>query len=233
LEGVDAYTMNNSTPTRIAVEQSGPIRATIVVEGEHRTAASATKLDFVCRITAWNNLPYIKVQYSFKNMQGDGVATASAPGAAAQLAAYETADALNFDLPLDFGATTPAALIGGSPTHTTIPAMSGAEFGELFQTYTGTYDASDAENPQPPGFNAGTGDGSSDPLTNVWPDQGSTEITSTISGKVTDTGERAPGWVQFAGSNLRVTAAIRDFWQMYPKSIRVQGDGLLQLGLWP
>jgi hypothetical protein len=233
VEGVDEYTMNNSVPKRVTVEQSGPVRATIVVEGEHRNPASVAKLDFVCRITAWNNLPYIKVQYSFKNMQGNGVPSGTPAAAAAQMAAYQTADALNLDLPLDFGAALPAALFGGSPQHTTVLAMSGGEFGELFQTYTGTYDASDAENPQPPGYNAGTGDGSSDPLINAWPDQGNLDITYSVSGKVTDTGERAPGWVQFAGSNLRVTAAIRDFWQMYPKSIRAQADGLLQLGLWP
>ncbi len=233
VDGADEYLMNNSVPTRVQIEQSGPIRATILIEGEHRTAGGARLLDFICRITAWTDLPYIRVQYSFKNTDHDGVPTATPADAAAQLASFRTADALHVDLPIDFSGIPPAALIGGVPLGTTISAMSAAEHAELLQTYVGTHDNTDLENPQPPGFDPGTGDGSSVPLENVWPDQDISQIIYNVTGKATDSGERAPGWVQMTGADIRVTAAVRDFWQMYPKSLRVQGDGLMRLGLWP
>lgn len=233
VEGADEYVMNNSVPSSFEIEQSGPVRATIRIEGVHRNSLNAPKLDFICRVTAWAGLPYIRVQYSFKNMQGDGVPALTAPDAAAQLAAFETADALNVDLPLDFGATAPAALIGDDSTNQTVPSMGAAAFAELFQTYNGAHDANDPQNPQPPGFDVGSGNGSSEPLINTWPTDNSSWIQYEVSGAVTAAGEHAPGWVQMVGSDLRVTAVVRDFWQMYPKSLRVQGDGLLRVGLWP
>ncbi len=233
IEGANEFVMSQSAPTRIVVEQSGPVRATILIEGEHRDALNAVKLDFICRISAWANLPYIKVQYSFKNMQGDGVPAASASAAAAQLAAYATADAMNVDMPFEFNATNPAAMFGGSSNDPTVGAMTAAEYAELLQTYAGTHDATDANNPQPAGYSAGTGDGSSDPLADTWATQNDTLIGFACSGKIANTGNRASGWAQLVGSDLRVTAVLRDFWQMYPKCLRVQGDGLLRVGLWP
>ncbi|MBX3459709.1 MAG: hypothetical protein KF696_07040 [Planctomycetes bacterium] len=229
VDGATEYTMNRTAPTRIEVEQTGPIRATVLVEGRHQDAGSNTILDYVCRITAWANLPFVRVQYSFKNMAGHGVAAGTVGAAQAQVAAYATADALNVDLPFDFGATNPFALFGGSAGAHTITAMSGVEYAELYQDYTGAHDASDANNPQP----AGSADGSSDPLSNAWATQNDSQITYAFSGKITDTGDHSPGWVQMVGSDLRVTAVLRDFWQMYPKCIRVQANGLLRMGVWP
>lgn len=233
-EGANQFRMDQIAPTRIVVEEQGPVRATIVVEGVHRnTTLAQNKLNFIVRITAWANLPLVKVSYSFRNMTGHGVATASASAAAAQLAQVTTADAVEFDLPLQLNTATAGALIGGSPATHAAQTLTGAEFMDMQQGYTGTHDANDPNNPQPPGFNVGTGDGSSDPLQNVWPDQGDAMIAYALTGKLSASGQKAPGWMQVTGNQLRATVAVREFWQQYPKQLRMQADGTMRVGLWP
>lgn len=46
------------------------------------------------------------------------------------------------------------------------------------------------------------------------------------------TGQRAPGWLVARRGNLEVTVAVRDFWQLYPKSLGIDGEGLT-VGLCP
>jgi hypothetical protein len=46
-------------------------------------------------------------------------------------------------------------------------------------------------------------------------------------------GNRAAGWAHLSGGGGGVTAAVRYFWQKYPKSLEVGADGKLVVGLWP
>lgn len=234
LDGVNEFRTDQAPPTRVDVEESGPVRVTLVVEGVHTsTTGPQGKLHYIMRLTSWVNLPFIKVAYTFKNMTGHGVTVATPADAAAQLAQVTTADGLYLDLPLQLSSASASVLLAGNPNPLATQTLSGAEHVELTQNYTGTHDAFDANNPQPPGFNAGTGDGSSVPLENTWPDQSDALIAYNISGKLTASGERSPGWVQVAGNQLRMTVAVREFWQNYPKQLRAQGDGLVRVGLWP
>jgi hypothetical protein len=45
-------------------------------------------------------------------------------------------------------------------------------------------------------------------------------------------GRRAPGWASVSCGDTSITAAVRDFWQQWPKSIEVR-DGQMILGLFP
>ena len=233
-EGGNEFRTDQLPPTRIEVEETGPVRCTLVAEGLHRNASlGQDKLHYIIRITAWADLPLVKVSYSFKNMTGHGVATATPDAAAAQLAQFVTADAINLDMPLQFGAASLNALVAGHPMAHPAQSLTGGEFLDLLQVYNGTQDPADPENPQPPGFNPGTGDGSSEPLENCWPDQSDAQIGYNLTGKLTASGQRSPGWMQLAANSLRFTAALREFWQMYPKQMRLQDDGLARIGIWP
>lgn len=234
-EGANDYLTDTIAPTRVEVEESGPMRVTIVAEGVHRSALSVNKLDYTVRITAYNDLPFIGVTYSFKNKTGDGVAAATPAAAAAQLAQYEVVDSIKLDLPLDFQAASPSARVGGNPIDYSAFGMTTGQYLELYQYYSGAHDATDPENPQPAGYNSTSGDGSSDPLTNTWPTDSDTSIEYDIdnSGTVSTDSTHAPGWVQMAGGNLSVTAAVAEFWQQYPKQLRAQADGRLRVGIWP
>lgn len=234
-EGATDFLMDTIAPSRIEVEESGQMRVTIVVEGVHRSGLGVNKLHYTVRLTAYNNMPFINLTYSFMNLTGDGVPAGTPAAAAAQLAQYETADAINLDLPLDFQAIGPAARVGGNPFPHTAATMSAGQYIDLYQYYSGSHDAVDPQNPQPSGFNVGTGDGSSDPLTDIWPTQDDTGIVYDIdiSGSPVTSATHAPGWIQMAGAGMRVTAAMAEFWQHYPKQLRGQADGLLRVGIWP
>lgn len=232
------YLMNQIAPDSITVEEQGPLRVCLRVEGRHRSApAGADKLRYVVRIHAWNNLPYIKVVYSFKNMQNHGLTNAGAASEAAQLASHTDADSVSMELPLALGGAPTAMFVGDSTTHQ--GSLTATQSATLLQNYSGTYDPTDGENlPQPGAYVPGTGDGSGDTLTNAWPTSNDTQISySVLGGIITGAGAKAPGAMQMAFSaspnNLRVTAAVRDFWQQYPKALHAQADGLMRLDFWP
>ena len=228
-EGGTDFLTSNFTPTRVEVEETGPIRVTIVAEGVNRSGGGVNKLNYTVRITAYNNLPFVTVQYAFKNMTGHTAPAATAGDAALQLRHVETADAINLELPLSF-TVGPSTSIGGNPANHNALAMTAGQYLEQYQHYTGTYAATDPQNPQPPGTS-----GSSETLTNAWPIQNDTQIVYDMdnSGTVTNHNTHAPGWIQMAGGNLRVTAAMQEYWQLHPKTLRGQHDGLMRLGIWP
>ncbi|MHC4915442.1 MAG: hypothetical protein ACYTGB_08100 [Planctomycetota bacterium] len=52
-------------------------------------------------------------------------------------------------------------------------------------------------------------------------------------GKRTAGGNRAAGWVDVSGEGAGMTAAVRWFWQMFPKSLEVDGAGRVVVGVLP
>jgi hypothetical protein len=56
--------------------------------------------------------------------------------------------------------------------------------------------------------------------------------TVTRDGVPCGSGEKAPGWTSLGGTHASVMAAVRDFWQEYPKGFRVTPDAL-DVGIWP
>jgi len=56
--------------------------------------------------------------------------------------------------------------------------------------------------------------------------------TVTRDGLAADSGEKAPGWAALGGTDAGVVAAVRDFWQEYPKGFAISGDAL-DVRIWP
>lgn len=56
--------------------------------------------------------------------------------------------------------------------------------------------------------------------------------TATSDGVSVDSGEKAPGWAVVSGAGAGVVAAVRDFWQEYPKGFAVTHDAL-DVRVWP
>jgi hypothetical protein len=48
-----------------------------------------------------------------------------------------------------------------------------------------------------------------------------------------DAADQAAGWISVAGTAGGWTAAVRDFWQSFPKALRARPDGTLEIGLFP
>ena len=56
--------------------------------------------------------------------------------------------------------------------------------------------------------------------------------TATLNGAPCSSGAKAPGWAALSGANAGVIAAVRDFWQEYPKGFAVSTDAL-DVRIWP
>ena len=56
--------------------------------------------------------------------------------------------------------------------------------------------------------------------------------TAKLDGKVAGSGGKAAGWASLGGRDAGVVAAIRDFWQEYPKGFQVKPDAL-DVRVWP
>lgn len=115
---------------------------------------------------------------------------------------------------VDEAALTIPAQVGESPRFTFGGAQdihAGALAGEAFLRQTGGLSAAMASS-----FNPGNAD----------------SITYALGGAAAGNGGHAPGWVDLSGSKGGVTAAVRWFWQQYPKKLAVRADAL-DVVLWP
>lgn len=56
--------------------------------------------------------------------------------------------------------------------------------------------------------------------------------TATRDGQPAGSGAKAPGWAALGGANAGVVAAVRDFWQEYPKGFGIERDSL-DVRVWP
>ncbi|MGE5531681.1 MAG: hypothetical protein ACM3VW_06160, partial [Bacteroidota bacterium] len=56
--------------------------------------------------------------------------------------------------------------------------------------------------------------------------------TVTQNGKETASGKEAPGWARLSDKRGRMELAVRDFWQMHPKQLKLQRDAMT-FYLWP
>jgi hypothetical protein len=61
--GVDVST--DCAPVTLKVEEAGPLRAVILIEGKHRRLDGSDYLDFRGRITAYAGKPYVEVEHQF------------------------------------------------------------------------------------------------------------------------------------------------------------------------
>ena len=56
----------------------------------------------------------------------------------------------------------------------------------------------------------------------------------TVDGEEKARAHRAAGWMDVSdGKKMGVAVAVRDFWQMVPKSLEADGTGRITVGLWP
>jgi len=62
--GEEAYSTAHDAPS-IEIEEAGPIRAVVRLDGKHRSAQGAGLLDYRVRVIAWAGKPYVEVAYQF------------------------------------------------------------------------------------------------------------------------------------------------------------------------
>lgn len=119
---------------------------------------------------------------------------------------YVGLDEVGIELPTLLGGETRFA-IGGAQE----PATGALQAGGAWQRQTGNLSAAMAAM-----FNPGNAD----------------TISFANGGDATGSGGKAPGWIGGSGENGGVTAALRWYWQQYPKKLSVT-PGMLAVELWP
>ncbi|MCC6591301.1 MAG: hypothetical protein IT168_31740 [Bryobacterales bacterium] len=161
-----------AAPDQVKVEESGPVRATILVSGRHQAADGKKLFRYVVRVHAWAGQPYVRIQHTFEN---DHTATD-----------FIDIKSLVLKVPIA-GAAKQWSLAG------TRGSFGGDTAAATLQQHT-----DDRFTLQPKGVE----------------------------------GKRAAGVAEWSDGARSVTLAVRDFWQTYPKDLKVSPEGF-ELAIMP
>ena len=161
LLGVDGtvYTSLNA-PDVVEVEENGPMRAVVRVEGTHKDSDGNSLFAYIVRIHAYAGKSYLRVFHTFGNNKLEQE--------------FTSIKSLTLKVPLNVDVSD------------TI---------RLSQNFDDQY-------------------------------------TLCKNGKVTDSGRCSEGWVGASDGRWGVIAAVRNFWQLYPKSLTANESGL-EIGICP
>jgi hypothetical protein len=206
---------------QLTVEESGPVRVVVRLQGHHRKADGSRSVAFDVRVRMYAGQPTMQIEHTFLQDTQE---------------IFHDLAFVSVDLPL--GPLSGRSASGARPLQTTFGLESG-------QTAEGKGDCTllQVGPDQKEGINTDNGRAEFVKLLEErkawWSEEekrrwsGEQEIkawatTLTSEGKAEKVGERAPGWVkvQPAAGSWSLTAALRDFWQLHPKAYAVQGDTL-------
>lgn len=149
-----------SAPDVVAVEERGPMRAVMRVEGTHKDADGNSLFAYIVRIHAYAGKSYVRVFHTFGN------------------------NALEQEF------TSIKSLVLKMPLNVDVDSSM-----RLFQNFDDQY-------------------------------------TLSKNGEVINSGKRSAGWIDANDGRWGVTAAVRNFWQLYPKSL-ASGESGVEIGICP
>jgi hypothetical protein len=209
----------SSGPVEVSVQLSGPMRASIVVQGTYQEGLQYT-------IRYWFHAGQTAVRV-FHTVENNTLCSLAEDG---QLLCYEIGSpgSVSFS---DLSILVPAAL-GGNLTYTAggegAPATGVLDDSLiLYQDSSGT-DYWDRY--------AEMVDWEGQPLDARPRMQAYVDFRgyrTTLGQTTVDAGDQAAGWISLSGTDGAWTVAVRDFWQSFPKALRARTDGTLEIGLFP
>jgi hypothetical protein len=196
-------------PTRLYLEESGPLRAVVRVEGTHR-AGGADLLRYVARIHAYAGRDFVRVHHTLQNPQSYGYLR-NRP------ATFPYFSEMHLGLRLALG-TTPAVRFPDG----VLPLPSGASR-TLEVDQVGALPGSSLDDRN---YNV------EDNFVRRVRDQAG-QLLSSVGGLDGQASGATDGLLDLSGGGWGVTAAVRHFWQNFPKSMTARADGRIEIGLWP
>jgi hypothetical protein len=223
------YTSAQDVDVTAVIEENGPLRAVIRIDGRHRLQSGVPAtledgtdvlpdLEFTVRIQAWAGKPQVGVTYTVRNPERF-LTSAHNRGGTPTAQVFES---LSLVLPIStLGDPLKVRFGGDANVSTEFPGtergkpplavrLPGRAVATLYQ------DSSGGES-----WNAG--------------DRGTTfrgwiaEAEKQLLGR----GRHAEGWGSAGTPGWNVTAGIRNFWENFPKGLRFGGDGRVLVDLWP
>ncbi len=219
-----AYTTTDACPVAVTLTLAGPMRAAVQVQGAYCDASGTPLLDYTSRYWFYAGRSDVRLFHTIENN------TLCPLAEYGQLDCYDigSGGSVNVsDLSLLLSANLSGSLtyaVGGegAPTSGNLTADL-----LLYQDSSGT----DHWNHYPT-----LTDWDSNPLDTQPRLQSYVTFRgylTTLGATTVDSGHQAAGWLRLSGSNGNLAAAVRDFWQNFPKALRAAPDGMLEIGLLP
>lgn len=200
-------TVCRSGATRLSIEENGPIRASILAEGDFQD----TPLSFACRAVFTAGTTVVRLEFLLRNTRA-----AAHPGGT-----WDLGDAGSFpigDLTLGLKPAAPA------PTVRWRSASLGDEHETDAERWCLYQDSSGGEQWDSPNHV----DGASNPTVQFR----GYRVSEGAAGRIVAEDHRATPLLTVAGGDNWLAASVKDFWQNFPKALRWQ-DGELGVSLFP
>ncbi len=213
-DGANIYRAKNSEAT-VTVEEQGYLRTVVLVEGAHGSHS-----DFTARIAFYANKSYAKVFYRVENNRQSGYDGMGQPVSIHNLGGANSAniDDLSLSIQLNAASGFTAYMQGNQAIRsTTADALV-----SLYQESSGLDNWDD---------HTSINDGGNLIRTSKYVTFRGYKITKGASSLETD--NCAIGWLAASNGSRGALVACRDFWQQYPKAVRVSATGKVDIALLP
>lgn len=215
------YSSEFGVPEDIEIEEAGPVRAVVRITGHHRAREGRRSLAYDVRLRFHAGLPTIDVDHTFVQ-DTDQVFAPFGPVSMDLPLVMQDGD-VSFGLEGTQAVRRHAAPDGqvellqlGPDQREGIAGKDREEFARLLQERQAYWSEDERAR------------WTREPQRTQW------QATVAQNGQQTAVGDKATGRVQIvpAGRPWALTAAMRDFWQLHPKSLALH-SGVLRLGLCP
>lgn len=214
--------------TRVQIERSGPLSAIVKVEGSILNDASQAILDYTARLHFSLGSAAVRVDFTVENnlpiIEGEGGQPGNTHNQGAVNSVYIGDLSLNLKLKGNAERYRILAENGVSiqSTDTSVRLYQDSSGTETWNVYTGEVGW--------PGYEA-----SAHPRLQSYCAKNGFTIFSPTQSEIAS-GRQSLGWmtlVQGETNAPRLTTAIRDFWQNFPKAVEANANGILSVNLFP
>jgi len=202
------FRSSGAAPESVVVEEAGPVRAVIRVEGQHFSGGKSL-LRYIVRIHAYAGKQYVRVFYSMRNDESYGYKT---PAGHAYLSDVYV------DLKCNFG------ILLRSTFNDESYVLAPGQFRILEQDMAGADDTAKVKDTNlnlHDNFIRRIRDENGKLLVELGGKDGGTEVG------------RDPGFMDLGNEHAGVTVGMRHFWQNFPKSMVGFSDGTFRIGILP
>ncbi len=220
----DGTTYTTTGPATVSVTLRGPMRAAVTVRGAYRNASGEPLLDHTSRYWFYAGLPTVRLFHTVENntpcpLRQDEQIDCHPIGSEGSI---NLAD-LSLALPTSLGGNLVyqaggegRAVSGELTDHLLVHQdSSGTDYWDCYLTLQDWDGHALDARPRMQAYVTFRG------------------YRTTLGGTLIDSGDHAAGWLTVSGTSGTWSAGVRDFWQNFPKTLRVSPDGTLQIGLFP
>lgn len=187
LQGQNNFNSTNVSPTKVEIEEVGPMKVVIKVEGRHYDEQGNFLLKYESRIYAFANQSFVKVRHSYAN----GTSVPSLGDSANEIYG-ESIDLYEISLPYSID---------------NMQSLFTSVDNEMYST---SYQGGEVYLLQ------------KDRPTVLTP----FSAVLTSEDAVLTEGQRADGWIAIQNEQIGIQFASRQFWEKYPKGLKIQNDHL-------